>query len=307
VGDIEAETNDAGGGSPIAMGGVGGSGTRLVASFIRSLGVDIGPRVNPALDNLWFTLLLKRRSWARTPPAKEEIAGAIDTFHNAMTGRGLGRDDLKRIAFSTAECTLMGHNHKGSGRGIWAGKVAMSMISGSKRHPSPRWGWKEPNTHVFLPELSREFPSLTYIHVIRDGLVMVDSGNWDQSALWAARFDMPAQRRRPTRSSMLEYWVRANRRAIDIGSTALGDRFVLVRFESLINDPKRTLRDIARRLGLEVTTEALELIDSVHGGTRPRKTTTADLSVDDWILDGLSRLGYGPDSGDRPSPSGSSV
>lgn len=296
MGDIERESNEAGAPSPIAMGGVGGSGTRLVAAFIRSLGVDIGPRVNPALDNLWFTLLLKRRSWARKPPPGDEVAAAIGTFRNAMTAQGLSREDMKRIAFSTAECTLMGHNHKGSGRGIWASKVALSMIKGSERRPSPRWGWKEPNTHVFLPELSDEFPSLSYVHVIRDGLVMVDSGNWDQSALWAARFDMPAQSRRPTRGSMLEYWVRANERAIDIGSATLGDRFSLVRFESLISDPERVLPDLAGRLGLAMTSEANRLIDSVGGETRTRRTTAADLSVDDWVRRGLERLGYGPDS-----------
>src|SRR5690348_1121191 len=47
---------------PVAIGGVGGSGTRVVASFLQMLGYFLGDDLNSELDNLWFTLLFKRRS-----------------------------------------------------------------------------------------------------------------------------------------------------------------------------------------------------------------------------------------------------
>ena len=46
--------------SPVAIGGVGGSGTRLIAQLLMELGVYMGSDRNDANDNLWFTLLFKR-------------------------------------------------------------------------------------------------------------------------------------------------------------------------------------------------------------------------------------------------------
>lgn len=45
---------------PVAIGGVGGSGTRVFAEILRGFGFYIGDCLNGALDNLWFTLLCKR-------------------------------------------------------------------------------------------------------------------------------------------------------------------------------------------------------------------------------------------------------
>ena len=44
------------------IGGVGGSGTRVVAQMMSEAGVYIGDLLNEPNDNLWFTLLF-RRPW----------------------------------------------------------------------------------------------------------------------------------------------------------------------------------------------------------------------------------------------------
>ena len=44
----------------VAAGGVGGSGTRLVAELLRGLGLQMGSDLNVSLDTRWFTLLFKR-------------------------------------------------------------------------------------------------------------------------------------------------------------------------------------------------------------------------------------------------------
>ena len=44
---------------PVAIGGVGGSGTRLIANCLEELNYYIGSDLNKAKDNLWFTLLFK--------------------------------------------------------------------------------------------------------------------------------------------------------------------------------------------------------------------------------------------------------
>jgi hypothetical protein len=46
--------------APIAIGGVGGSGTRAVAAILRDVGIDIGSDLNNTLDSPWFTSLFKQ-------------------------------------------------------------------------------------------------------------------------------------------------------------------------------------------------------------------------------------------------------
>ncbi|PLX51195.1 MAG: hypothetical protein C0613_00910 [Desulfobulbaceae bacterium] len=48
---------------PWVIGGVGGSGTRVVAEIFAALGVYIGNDLNAASDNLLYTLLFKRPRW----------------------------------------------------------------------------------------------------------------------------------------------------------------------------------------------------------------------------------------------------
>ena len=46
----------------VIVGGIGGSGTRLIAMILASLGLNIGNDLNEAYDNLTFTLLFKRQN-----------------------------------------------------------------------------------------------------------------------------------------------------------------------------------------------------------------------------------------------------
>ena len=48
---------------PVVIGGVGGSGTRVIAEILRELKFFIGNDLNGPLDNLTYTLLFKRKKW----------------------------------------------------------------------------------------------------------------------------------------------------------------------------------------------------------------------------------------------------
>ena len=48
--------------APVVVGGVGGSGTRVVAQLLIELGFDMGSDLNESLDDLGFTALFKRRN-----------------------------------------------------------------------------------------------------------------------------------------------------------------------------------------------------------------------------------------------------
>ena len=69
---------------PIAVGGIGGSGTRLIADCLRELDLFIGGDLNPAYDNLWFTLLFKHQDVLAISDAEFDQRAAV--FLTAMVG-----------------------------------------------------------------------------------------------------------------------------------------------------------------------------------------------------------------------------
>jgi hypothetical protein len=83
---------------PVAIGGLGGSGTRIVAEMLAAGGVYIGEDLNDALDNQWFTLLMKRPKFYPNGDPRRPFT----LFKNAMEGRG--RSDP--ICLGRATCEL---------------------------------------------------------------------------------------------------------------------------------------------------------------------------------------------------------
>lgn len=73
---------------PVVIGGVGGSGTRVVAELLENLGFYIGSDLNTASDNLTYTLLFKRPKWFhQNRDNREEIETGIKLFEGHMLGR----------------------------------------------------------------------------------------------------------------------------------------------------------------------------------------------------------------------------
>ncbi len=73
---------------PIVVGGVGGSGTRVVEEIMRRLDIYTGSDLNVAGDNRWFTFLCKLPRWDMEAPApKSSVSRALATLETAMTGR----------------------------------------------------------------------------------------------------------------------------------------------------------------------------------------------------------------------------
>jgi len=67
---------------PVVVGGVGGSGTRVIARMLVNLGYYIGDDLNDALDNLWFVLLFNYLDILDV--AFDEFGGLLDLFVKAM-------------------------------------------------------------------------------------------------------------------------------------------------------------------------------------------------------------------------------
>lgn len=265
---------------PVAMGGVGGSGTRVLGQILAETGCYTGDAVNPAQDSLWFTALLCRMDWFDRFPPDAAIEAAIDLFLRAMT---TGLDDapeaddeaqLQAISRDAAgrEHPLLRHRLEGT-----LSSLRLSRGANPSRHP--RWGWKEPNTQVFLPWLARAIPDLRYVQVVRSGLDMAFSQNQNQVRNWGrSRFglDLGTRQDRIAPALVLDYWIVSNRDAVTQGRTHLKDRFFLLNYDELCDTPKPVLERLFDFLA--ITADASGFADRIAPRSRNRHEGE-DLSI----------------------------
>lgn len=249
-------------GSPVAIGGIGGSGTRLLAQITSRLGVKMGGPVNQESDNLFFTFLLKRPDWFLRFGSDQSVEQMIDLFLRAMTdGLAYTLTAEERLVLETLDTM-----HQQALQPTGVKHDTMSALLKSKglnprknrfqradRTKELRWGWKEPNTHIFLPWLAETIPDLKYIHVIRNGYDMAISANQQQACNWGCLICGSDFARNGIKATdALDYWIAANRRAIKIGQDALGQNFLLVNYEEFCADPVISIQKLAEFLEIEI-------------------------------------------------------
>lgn len=237
----------------VAVGGLGGSGTRVIGYLLQELQFYLGPVLNPQLDNILFTLLFKRRDWFASFPGEEEIHRAIQTLILVMhRGGEVGFSDL-----GVEERSNLLHQTKGLG--VDEEKFEQIILCAAPdlaQHASI--GWKEPNTHVFLPQLSGMLPQLKYIHVMRHGLDMALSQNQQQLVNWGGHFGITPVEKDNLPNIQLKYWLKANHRAIEIGKTMGPERFLLLRYDSFCQGFDVEARRIEEFLGKSLSRAARE-------------------------------------------------
>jgi Sulfotransferase family len=287
---------------PVAIGGIGGSGTRLVAAIVRELGFYLGSDLNEPLDNLWFTILLKRPRWY----ARDVESGArgvhrmLRILEHAMTGNErLGPRDAAAVLHAAVSIGVNGHDHEGRGKGIgWPVGRVRSLLGGSPPALSrgTGWGWKEPNTHIALPELIDHFAELRYIHVIRHGYEVACGENQAQLYNWGPMFgvDPPRPGEAGVARESLRYWGRANLRAARLGESRLSDRFLLVNYNELCADPRPAIAVIASFLGVSLSGERTAALCALAdtGAPRSRAERFADADFDPADVDVLREFGF---------------
>lgn len=245
---------------PIVVGGLGGSGTRSVAVALEAAGVYMGYDLNDAHDNLWFTLLCKRPCWlpgqlTGLRPARG-VLDALSVLAALMTGRDLDRAELSVLAGAAADMAAWGHDARGAMAGSRAFTLAASALQAT-RAECHWWGWKEPNSHLLLPELIEAFPGLCYVHVLRHPLDMAFSRNTMQMRLWGPAFgiETPSDDADDP-NAQLRWWILSTRMALEVGEQ-LGTRFRLLRFEEFSARPRRALEDLCAAFGLALGPDEL--------------------------------------------------
>lgn len=240
---------------PVVVGGIGGSGTRVVAEILSELGFYMGNDLNISKDNLLYTLLFTRPKWYSKNRSKwKHIETGISLFHKLMLSHGKLRLSefgfLFRAFFSM---TFLGHNKIGSGKGLWPSKRIHKLIHSYKYDKSEyhRWGWKEPNSHLLIENLAGYFPDFKYIHVTRHGLDIAFNKNQQQLHNWASFYELkePEFPEDVPRAS-LKYWIRANKKVRDLNKTIGKEKFLFINFEELCTFPENVIESMTTFLDI---------------------------------------------------------
>ncbi len=228
---------------PIVIGALGGSGTRLIAQVLQIWGVNLGTTLNESNDELLYTHLFKRPDFIHAVSDKRLQRRLAAYAQLRMNGK-ISRKD--RFQFMRAALDPI--------HGLDQSKV-QEMIENYEGHTETGiWGWKEPNAHVILPHLAAVFPEMKYIHVIRHGYAMATSSNKQQLNLWGPDYGIREEAIAEDEvKAQFRFWRIANRGAQLVGEELLGDRFLLLRFEDLVEHPDETLAEVAAFLNLDLS------------------------------------------------------
>ena len=226
--------------APLAIGGVGGSGTRVVAELGQKLGLSIGADLNEPLDNLWFTLLFKRRSILIE--TDERFAFFCDLFWERMGGDGAMSPAARDALAALARMNRIRHDSK------WLMARVESWLN-TPATPGVAWAWKEPNTHVVIDRLLDLKPDLRYVHVLRNPIEMAVSANQNQLENWGHVFlDRDVVM---TPRDSLSYNCSVLRRIIALKEQYSG-RIMIVDFSRLCAAPDDVSREIASFAGMPI-------------------------------------------------------
>jgi hypothetical protein len=226
----------------------------------------MGNDLNRASDTLWFTLLFKRPEILRSSDSEFDLL--TRALVAALTG---GRPLPPEIEAWIISLTT----HDRPQGADWLRNRVDSLIAAAAS-PAHRgtWGWKEPNTHLFIERLWRHIPDLRYVHVVRHGLDMALSSNRNQLRVWG--HEVLGGHDANTPAQALRYWCWVQRRMQEVLASN-PDRMYWLDYDAMCREPMRVLGDLLRFLGYDAD-RARDLSTLIHPPKAPRHAT-APLSL----------------------------
>lgn len=232
----------------IAIGGMGGSGTRVVAQILMDAGLHMGDDVNESNDNIWFTRLFKCPRWNKKA-SDNDIFERLDLFEKMMHGNGLSMaESAQFIQAGLSNCAFPMTSYQ---------VYSFLKWNFSDKQLHTRFGWKEPNTQIYLQQIAEHFSSLKYIHVVRNGLEMAFATNRQQLKNWGHLFDIQLGSK-PIQYYQLDYWIKSNQQVFSIGTSKMSDRFHIVNYNKLCSDPELEIERLVDFTGLEISKIKME-------------------------------------------------
>jgi hypothetical protein len=197
--------------APIVIGGSGHSGTRIFAQILDVNGVSMGiPRLTRHSHSYDLMQINLLSKWL--------IPYVRGTLGEAARAR-MQREFRRRL------------------------RLCFPLRTGP-------WGFKNPRTMLLLRFFHELFPEMRFIHVVRDGRDMSFGNTFaDPDNPHPALFLSEDEDRLSMGERMMLYWGRSNLAAREYGQNELKERYLMIRFEDLCDDPQRWTSEILRFAG----------------------------------------------------------
>ena len=243
---------------PLVIGGMGGSGTRLVAEICSLLGWYLGDDLNIASDNLLYTLLFRRRTWfLKAYRQNSSYSTGLSLLEKLILKKFLlNPREIWYLVYAVADMALHYRDER-----TWAFKRLAALFRKSDFELSDYcgWGWKEPNTYLLIEQMGSHFNNLKFIHTVRHGLDMAFSKNQRQMRAWGELFGIPRPvNTRQIPPASLAYWVRANQAAARQGKKLGKDHYLQISFDQLCRQPHEVINAIISFLNMNPEKEVIQ-------------------------------------------------
>ena len=280
--------------APVVVGGVGGSGTRVIAQLLQSLNFDMGSDLNESLDDLSFTALFKRPSlW----PIQHHLAQLNEALDVYLASRGHKSTSWTSQAHQHARAAELLKSTRQNNEWIETGNLSdREQFLATCDQPKPLWGWKEPNAHIVLPYLMAAMPNMKYIHVIRHGLDMAYSSNQTQLKVWGPLL-LGRSVDSKSADDSLAYWCAAHERLLKLYKLAV-QQILILPFERIFTDADSTLTKLCGFLDLPTASTSVQnALSTIQApDTIGRHRYQQRLSISEANTRLLQRLGYDGES-----------
>jgi hypothetical protein len=248
--------------SPLIIGGVGGSGTRVFKAIAEAAGYSM-------LTAPWLVESLWKKHHDNLLMMKFFYTRWMESY----------------LAGQTASKKMERHCQ----RLLW--------LCGPTRYGRGKWGWKNPNTLFFLPFWKTLYPNMIFIYVVRDGRdiafnrQMAYVNQYNQNWLTAHQRSLPEHLRKAV------FWERCNQQFNTWCKTMEPERILLTKFESLCNDTERQINEIFRFLHADPSTDVIQqtvsLVSRPASLGRWRQADARQVQeVESLIGDSLLQYGY---------------
>ena len=235
---------------PVVIGATGGSGTRVVARVARRAGMYIGVDLNDAEDARPLGAFVRR--W-------------IDPY----------MIDRETPAWPATEAAMRRRLEEAVR--VHCGPLATT--------PGP-WGWKVPRSIFLLPFLDAQFPSMRFVHVVRDGRDMAFSDNQGQLRTYGSGILKSEELGWDVPQRSMALWNRVNLAAADYGERTMGQRYLRFRLEDLCLDPVQSVARLLDFVQLDADAASIARFEVLSPSSLGRWR-----SYDPVLLADLQRIG----------------
>ncbi len=236
----------------VIIGGLGGSGTRAVASAVEALGYAHGPALNRSEDCLAFTYLFVRTDWM--PPPLPGVSERLNSLRSVIEGGEHPlAPDIERLSDAIVRRTPPSGN-------------APFLV-------------KEPNTHIFADDILEAWSDAVFLFVHRNPVDMAFSRNTNQLKRWGANFGIEVQDFGGAPAAQLALWITAFERHRE-RQTRFSGRTIGLDYDHFVHAPAATLAASLSAMGLDFDHTVLELACAdVRAPESQGRGQTANLSV----------------------------